>query len=239
VVLYTRTLVQSPDAYHIRNNLGTVYWKQGKVEAAEREWLTAHRLAPRNAIILNNLGLVRAKEKRYEEAVEYFRRAMHLQPNYTDPHLNLGEVLAAMGRKEEAKLQLRAAVALSPLNVSARNLLGKLYLDAGSFAEAEEQFRRSVQSKPTSDGYYGLGLLHVRRQEYGQAEEAFRQAAWLDRFDSRVRFRLGTIYKSSGRTAEALREFQAGLETDPSNPEALAALEELGRRQQDETRTKD
>lgn len=227
VTLYTKTLAVSPDSYHIRNNLGTVYWKQGQAEAAEREWQEALKLAPRNAIILNNLGLAETKQKRYTEAVEYLRRAMRLKPNYTDPHLNLGAAYEEMGRRAEAELRLRAAVALAPLNVDARNRLGKLYFETGRLAEAEEQFRRSVESEPNATGFRGLGDIYVARGERARAEQAFREAVAVEPFDSHAHFSLGELCTADGRTAEAIREYQAGLETDPTNAQAHAALQKL------------
>jgi tetratricopeptide (TPR) repeat protein len=227
VVLYTKTLAVSPDSYHIRNNLGTVYWKQGQAEAAEREWREALKLAPRNAIIMNNLGLAETKRKRYAEAVAYLRRAMRLKPSYTDPHLNLGATYEEMGRREEAELQLRAAVALAPLNVDARNRLGKLYFETGRLAEAEEQFRQSVESEPNGTGFSGLGDIYLRRGERARAEQAFRAAVALNPFDSHAHFSLGELCAAGGRTAEAIREYQAGLETDPTNAQARAALQKL------------
>ncbi len=227
VRLYTKTLAVAPNAYHIRNNLGTVYWRQGRVEAAQREWLEALRLAPRNAIILNNLGLAETTQKHYAEAVEYLQRAMRLKPNYTEPHLKLGTAYEEMGRRAEAELQLRAAVALSPLNVEARNRLGKLYFEAGRLGEAEEQFQRSVESAANWTAYDGLGDVYLRRGERGRAAQAFRDALALNPFDSHARFSLGELYAADGRIAEAIREYQAGLETDPANTQARAALETL------------
>jgi tetratricopeptide (TPR) repeat protein len=227
VVLYAKTLAVSPDSYHIRNNLGTVYWKQGQAEAAEREWREALKLAPRNAIILNNLGLAETKQKRYAEAVEYLRRAMRLKPSYTDPHLNLGAAYEEMGRRAEAELQLRAAVALAPLNVEARNRLGKLYFATGRLAKAEEQFRRSVESKPNATGCSGLGDIYLGRGERVRAEQAFREAVAVEPFDSHAHFSLGELCAADGRTTEAIREYQAGLETDPTNAQARAALQKL------------
>ena len=227
VTLYTKTLAASPDAYHIHNNLGTVYWKQGNVEAAERQWQEALRLAPRNAIILNNLGLLRSKQERYPEAVEYFQRAMRLKPLYTDPHLNLGMAYGKMGELEKAELQLRAAVALSPLRTDARNELGKLYGDAGRLQEAEEQFLHSVESEPNWTGYDGLGGVYLRGGEGARAEQAFLRAIALDPYDSVARFQLGRLYLEAGRRDDALREYQAGLATDPSNAEALAAVTQI------------
>jgi tetratricopeptide (TPR) repeat protein len=227
VVLYTRTLAVSPNAYHIRNNLGTVYWDQGKVQAAEREWQEALKLAPRHAIILNNLGLALTKQKRYTEALEYLQRAMRLKPNYTLPHVNLGIAYEEVGDHAKAELQFRAAVALSPLNTEARNMLGKLYFDTGRLAEAEEQFRRSVESRPNWTAYSSLGDIYLRWENRPRAEQAFRQALALNPFDSHAHFSLGGICAADGRTREAIREYQAGLETDSRNAEAQAALEEL------------
>ncbi len=227
VVLYTRTLADSPNAYHILNNLGTVYWNRGDAEGAEREWRKALKLAPTNAIILNNLGLFYTKQKRYADAVTTFRQAMLLKPNYTDPHLNLGVAYEDIGLREVAELQLRAAVALSPLNTRARNELGKLYFGAGRLPEAEEQFRRSIESEPNVVGYDGLGDICLRRGTRNQAQGAFERAVSLNRFDSHARFGLGMLYATTGQKTKAVREYQAGLQTDPNNPEALAALQKL------------
>ncbi len=225
--LYTQTLAVSPDSYHIHNNLGTVYWKRGKTEAAEREWRIALSLSPGNAIFLNNLGLAHSKREQYPEAVDYFQRAMRRKPNYTDPHVNLGVTYQEMKLPEKAELQLRAAVALSPLNVYARNQLGKLYFETGRLAEAEEQFLRSVESKPNVVGYSALGDVYLDWKDSERAFRAFQRAASLDPFDSHVRFNLGALYLAAGRRGEALREYQAGLQTDPRNAEALSTVRSL------------
>jgi protein O-mannosyl-transferase len=227
IQLYTVTLAASPDAYPIRNNLGTVYWHLGNVRAAEREWNEALPFNPQNAIVLNNLGLICAQEKRYNDAIEYFLRAMRLKPNYTDPHLNLGSAYTEIGRTEAAELQLRAAVALSPLNTRARNELGKLYLGAGRLAEAEEQFRRSVESEPNVVAYDSLGDIYARRGQSDKSEEAFGRAVSLESFDSHGHFGLAALYAASGRNSLAAREYEEGLKTDPGNREALAALRQL------------
>lgn len=227
VTLYTRTLVISPDSYHIRNNLATIYWKQGRDAEAEREWEASLRLAPRSAIVLNNLGLLRSKQKRYEEAAELLRRAMRLKPNYTDPHINLGALDLELDRPTEAELQFRAAVALSPLNVDARNKLGKLYLESRGWAEAEEQYRASAASQANWTAHYGIGECERRSGDYPAAERAYLRAAELAPVESQPRFALGAVYAATGRKAEALREYQAGLANDPSNAEALAAVKKL------------
>jgi Tfp pilus assembly protein PilF len=227
IQLYTVTLAASPNAYPIRNNLGTVYWHLGNVRAAEREWKIALPFNPQNAIVLNNLGLICAQEKHYDDAIEYYKQAMRLKPNYTDPHLNLGSAYAAIGRSDAAELQLRAAVALSPLNTRARNELGRLYLDAGRLIEAEEQFRRSVESEPNVVACDSLGDIYAQWGHRAKAEEAFGRAVSLEAFDSHAHFALAALYAASGRSSLAAREYEEGLKSDPGNREALAALRQL------------
>jgi protein O-mannosyl-transferase len=227
IALYGQTLKLSPDAYPILNNLGTVYWQSGAVDEAESAWRRALALRPDNAIVLNNLGLVADKRKQYSEAVQFFRRAVRLKPNYTDPHLNLGTTYREMGEASAAALQLKAAVALSPLNYRARNELGQLLMAQGRFAEAENEFRRSAESEPNLLAYDFLGELCLRRGDSLCAQSAFRRALALDAFDARAHFGLGKLEAAAGRKNEAMDDYKAGLETDPSNAVAQSALRTL------------
>jgi protein O-mannosyl-transferase len=226
VTLYAQTLRMSPDAYHIRNNLGTVLWKQGNVTGAEQEWQRALALQPKNAIVLNNLGLVKSKQKHYEEAMEFYRRAIQIKPIYTDPHLNLGVACFEVGLPE-AETHLRAAVALSPLNVEARNKLGKLYLAGGRLPEAREQFARSAESQPNWAAFEGLGEIELHHAVGNLAEMSFRRAIELNPLASDAHFGLAQIYSSAGRATEAKQEYAAGLAIDPMNADAKAKLNEL------------
>jgi hypothetical protein len=49
----------------------------------------------------------------------------------------------------------------------------------------------------------------------------------LNAFDSHAHFGLAAIEAAGGRKAEAIRDYQAGLESDPTNRDALSALENL------------
>jgi protein O-mannosyl-transferase len=227
VSLYTRTLEQSPGAYPILNNLGTVYWQDGRVDQAEAVWRQALAVAPQSAIVLNNLGLVASNRKQYAAAADLFRRAICLKPLYTDPHLNLGIAERALGRRDPAEAELRLAIALSPLNDRARMELGQLLLDEGRVAEASGEFQASLRAVPTAPAYDGLGTAELREGRNMAAESAWRDALALDGFDSGAHFALGALYVSEGRRQQALDEYRAGLVSDPQNAQAQAAVRSL------------
>jgi tetratricopeptide (TPR) repeat protein len=224
---YRSTLAAQPDAIALRINLGAVYWNLGSPDLAEAEWREALRRAPNHWLILNNLGLVAARKKRYDEAIDDFQRSIRLRPNYADAHMNLGRTYAETGDDKKAEAQLRTAVDLAPLYVPARNELAKFYFDAGRFTEAEPQYRSSVSSGGTVQAWNSLGEIYSRWNRRQDAEHAYRQALALDAFDSRPHFGLGAIFEAEGRNNEALREYEAGLQTDPRNPAALEALARL------------
>jgi Flp pilus assembly protein TadD len=227
IVLYTRTLDLSPDAYQILNNLATVYWHKGPRDKAESVWRGILARDPDNVAALNNMGLVAGRKKQYLEAAEFFQRASKLSPNESDPLRNLGATYRLMGMPGPAEFQLRMALALSPIDYLALNELGRLLLEEGRVSEAEDQFRASVHNEPNVLAYDFLGEIDIRRGAVEAAERDFRAALSLDESDSNAHFGLGFLYKAAGRNAEALSQYQAGLVKDPTNPQALAAVQEL------------
>ena len=90
-----------------------------------------------------------------------------------------------------------------------------------------------MESEANATGYDGLGDAELARSPQGKAERYFARAIAVDPFDSHAHFKLGELYAKSGRNAEAVREYQAGLMTDPANAEALAALKKLTREVRD------
>ena len=227
LTLYTRTLEFSPDAYLIRANLGTVYWNMGRTAEAEREWREALREGPSTLVTLNNLGILKTQQKRYPEAVEYLKKAIALKPTYAKAHQNLGAAYEQMGLAEQAETEYQEAVRLAPLNAEAHSLLGKFFFQAGRLPEAEEEFRRGVEISASAEAYERLGDIYLRWGQNDRAEQAFARAVALDPFAGHAHIRLGALYAAGGRRAQAAREYEAGLETEPANAEALAALQQL------------
>jgi tetratricopeptide (TPR) repeat protein len=227
LTLYQRALEVFPEAHVLRGNLGGMYLNRGDFAAAERELKLSIAHNPDNVITLQNLGVLYAGQQRHADAIAMFERVLRLRPEYTAAHYNLCGVYRKMGEVDQALRACEKAVSLAPLNVTARNRLGRLHLELGRLDEATEQLRKSLEIRPTAEAAGLLAEAHLLRGEEERAEPLLRQAIELEPFASGAHFRLGTIYAARGRHAEAIREFEAGLQTDPNNAEALAALRKL------------
>jgi Tfp pilus assembly protein PilF len=226
-VLYRRTLEAQPDAQVIHTNLGVDFADRGDWPAAEREWILALGPGKPSAATLNNLGLLRENQKRYREAADLFDQALRSRPKYVEPHKNLAEMYAEMGRLADADREFLLAVTLAPLDTDVRNRYGHFLLRQGRSSEARQQFARSAEADANAEAYDNLGDLDLAAGDPYKARPEYQAALALNGIDNRADFGLAMIDEQQGRIADALREYRAGLETDPKNAMALAAMQRL------------
>lgn len=229
--LVLRTLEVQPHSSYFLMNMGAIRWADGDTAEAERLWRQALAEDPRNPVALWDLGLAMLEQQRYQEALSYLDRAITVGPRYALPHAYRGRVYATLGRNAEAEAELRRAVEIDPQQLIARNALGKFYLATGRVAEAETQFRASVESVSNLEAWKALAQIYTLRNASSQAAEAWKQVLDLEPYDAQAHFQLGAIYLENGNSAEAEKQFQAGLVMDPHNVEALAAMRKLHHQQ--------
>jgi tetratricopeptide (TPR) repeat protein len=157
----------------ILNNLGFIYYNQGKRDKAEKLFLAASgfQFTPSNPLdvdqwqILNNLGRLYQFTNKYEKAEDLYKRALQL-------------------------VEVRRGPSHPGLSVVLDNL-GMLYARTGRYREAESQFQRSLaileHSRMSFDAIfmmrtlYGLGEAYRRQNDAVRAEEMLARAAEIAR----------------------------------------------------------
>jgi type IV pilus assembly protein PilF len=147
-----------------------------------------------------------------------------------EPHKNLAEMYEEMGRTGDADNEFLQAVSLAPLDIKARNSYGGFLLKHGRNAEAREQFARSAEADVNWPAYDNLGDIDLAAGELQKARADYQAAVSLNPIDNHALFGLAALDEKQGRIAEAVREYRAGLETDPRNAVALAAVQRLAGR---------
>ncbi len=227
LTFYTRTLAASPNAADMRNNLGNYYWSHGDLKDAAAQWEQAIKLEPKATYTLDNLGLLRTRQQRFAEAIVFFRRSLAIKPHDAAAYTGLGEAYQMMKKPRQAEQALLEAVRLAPLDVRPELHLADVYFEEGKFDLAEQRYQASIQALPSLNGYFGLGLTEWALHKPSQAERAFKTAKAFDPGDARTDFMLGLLYGATGRTAQAISEYEAGLKIDPTNRIAWRALARL------------
>ena len=113
----------------------------------------------------------------------------------------------------------------------AQNRFAEFYHKTGRVEEAQRQYLVSLAVEANAVAFDGLGDIAVERGQTELAEKYFRQAADLDSYDGHAHYNLVIIYGESGRTADALREYKLGQQTDPGtgklSQDAKAVIDKL------------
>jgi tetratricopeptide (TPR) repeat protein len=229
LTLYTRTLETDPDAYVIRNNLGSLYFSVGDLQRAESELSRALAGRPDSVNVMNALAMVYRDQGRYSESRELFARAITTKPLWSDPYFNLGILLEKQGQVSEALKNFAVAVQLAPLNPVAHYWYGDALLKAQEYPQAQAELQQSVALAP--EGSFGaqsdLALVYLQTAQTEQAARLLSNMIQQFPYDSTAHFQLAGLLEAQGQQSEALREFQAGLALEPGNKDAASAAKRL------------
>jgi tetratricopeptide (TPR) repeat protein len=135
------------------------------------------------------------------------------------------------GAEERLKMALPFP-GVTDVNEFRRNYLtyGFVYFHRGYLVQAAQAFRLALRDDPQSaEAYYGVGSVHLKMQQAEDARQSFERAlklqphypdTWTNAWNN-----LGVIAMQTGRTEDAVKNFQAAVRQNPKN---LVALDNLG-----------
>jgi len=146
-----------------------------------------------------------SKEPMYRTAEGYARTSLRIDSLSPEAHTwlaaALGNIAMFVGGKtkvglcNEIKTNLDRAIMLDSSDDVAYSILGSFYMALGNVSWIEHQIA-------------SLFLGHLPEGGYEEAEQALDKAIVLAPEVIRHRFELATLYRVTGRTSEALREYE-------------------------------
>jgi Flp pilus assembly protein TadD/peroxiredoxin len=102
----------------------------------------------------------------------------------------------------------------------------------GYFDRAEESFQHAVAARPgDAEGYYNLGTLNLRRNNFPAARQYLEQTLKLRPNYPEAWNNLGMMAAQQGNPSEAIEDFQKSLDLRPNYAVALLNLGNVYRRQ--------
>jgi tetratricopeptide (TPR) repeat protein len=195
------------------NNLGGIYYSQGRYNEAIEKYKEALRIAektlgnehPDRANRLNNLAAVYPAQGRYDEAIEKYEEALQIDgktigkehPDYATRLNNLANVYEGQGRYSEAIVKLEEALRIDEKTIGREHpnyaidlsSLGNVYSSQGRYDEAIEKLEEA---------------LWIREKTIGKEHPSY--ATTLNN--------LGNVYSSEGRWEEAVEKYEEALRID-------------------------
>lgn len=192
------------------NVSGDIYYNDGDLVRAVKEYLKGLRLDPVNINLLNSLGEAYARLNRHRQALQIFARILAIEPNHYMALFNQGAVLAAIGDDRSAlavfekAMQVRDGQPDLPVPAPHFDLLfqlGRLYCRNGRYNEAIALLGQATGADKETVPGSGQGLLlrylgeaHLMLGNNRQAISVLQRALRLNARDAVSLGMLGVLY---------------------------------------------
>jgi len=181
-------------------------------DLAGESMLTLSLVAPKSARMRQVMAHEMAKHGDDEGAIRNYREALKLDPNLPGLHFELAEMLNASSsaaEQEEAEGEYKAALAVNQFDQKAEFRLGDIASRRGDAQGAYAHYSRAAQLQPNdAEANIGLAKTLMLMGQPDKAEPLLEHALQLDPTSAAAHFRLSTLYRQAGRTADAKRELE-------------------------------
>jgi tetratricopeptide (TPR) repeat protein len=220
-MLWEHALEVAGPSWPAHNGLGLAMKDRGKLEDAQKHFLAAIHLTPREWRSQLNMGLVLTQDGKPHEAIRYLADAVRLNPAGSEGHTALGLALQEIGDLQKAIPELEEARRLDPGSAKVQANLGLALIQSGQPDRAVAPLHDAVRLDPGfASAQYLLALSAQLREDWPEAEAAYRRAIDLEPRDSRARRGLAYVLAKQGRAADAGVLYQESLKLDRSWPTA-------------------
>jgi tetratricopeptide (TPR) repeat protein len=181
-------------------------------DLANESLLSLSVVAPNSARMHQAMAHELAKQGNNAAAIENFRAALKIDPNLPGLHSELAEMLNVSSipvEKEEAEVEYRKALEVNPFDEQAERRLGEIATRKNDLKEANNCFTRALQLRPDdAEADIDFAKVLMAMNEPQKAEQLLEKAIELDPTSAVAHFRLSTVYRQTGRTADAKREIE-------------------------------
>jgi len=217
-----------PDNVNYIYNAVIVYLAKHDFPGAENTLRLGIQRFPQSSRLYEGWGEALFAVRRFKEAELKFRKAAELDPTSVSAQVALAKLFHAIGDGEHLKAPASKAVQLDPENYLACYYYGEYLLEYQSQSvEGRDYIRKSITLSPHfADGLIAWGAILSNDGRWAEAAQAYEQGLLGDPRDSRLYYRLFTVYRKLGRLEKsewALEQYNrfvdpATAQTGPATP---------------------
>lgn len=182
------------------NISGDVYYNEGDLASAVKEYRRGRAFDPENTNLMNSLGVTYANMNKYAEAVAQFEEVLSRDKENFMALYNLGFSCLALGDRKKGLYYLEKASLTGEENFDLFFQLGKLYCLDGRYKDAVNVLQQGEKLGPKKASDISHGAVY--------------------------RY-LGEAYKGVGENEKAIVSLQRASRYNPGDSTALSMLGEL------------
>lgn len=216
--LLNNTSVLFPDYAPAFNNLGTLYYAQGKLVEAIHFYKLALEKETHYIDASYNLGLALSKNDELEAATQVYQKLLVDSPEHSAARYQLACVYMRQEKWDEGlKLFLELAHTY-PQHLESQVNLASCYLKRGALREAKIYYLKALDLNPADPQIlFNLGYINSQQGQMDEAIQYYQKLIQLNPQDFAAHNNLGVIYFSKKQLVPATQHFQEALRIQPQN----------------------
>jgi Flp pilus assembly protein TadD/mono/diheme cytochrome c family protein len=205
-------------------NLASVEMNEGAYQSAAGLYRQALQGDPNDALTHTALAAALDASGDWQQAKAEYEKAIAADPADANARFDLGQLEVQHGDYAAAEAQFKQLLAANPKDAGAHDGLGAVFAETERIKEAEQEFETALGIDPHNfDALYNLASIEAGGRNYPRAIELATQAL-QQKDDADTHQLLAAIYASTGKIADALREFQAFQRLRPNDAGPHLAL---------------
>ena len=192
---------------------------QGELDGAERSFLKAAAIAPKDLRAHVNLGVVYMRQKNWKRALEELRTSEKLAPRIPGIRFNIGLAYYRQGQYREAIAPFESVVRDQADWRQARQLLGLCYLREERFADATAALEPLWAAMNGDSNYlYELALSAGKAGKRELAERALTRLLDVVKESAGLHLTIAKAYLGRGDDELAFTELERAAAMNPKLP---------------------
>ena len=218
---YSNVIQQCPNAAVAYLNRGTIYQKQGRIQAAENDFTQAIQYGQGNYKHFANRGILYNETGQYAKAVSDLTRAARLSGNRPEILSSLGFSLMQTGKMDKALQLFNKVLKLQPDNVEVLTNRGSLNYMVGDLNKALSDYSRALEIQPDYvNAIYNRGLAYLNLGNPGAAISDFEATLKNEPKHAAAYGNLGVAWSRLGKQEKAFEAYNKSIALNPDNFEA-------------------
>jgi TonB family protein len=215
---------QDPNSFDVLNALARCYYELKRDDEALALYKQAIAQNPNVWEVQYYVGRIHLENGRSAQAVEPLENALKLKPDDPETISAFGVALSKSGRSKDAISYLTRIIALKRYIKEDFYYLGEAYANDQQWMQAAQTFKEGADLRGIDvNGYYYWATMLFNADKLDEALDAYGKARSVDYSVSQSGiFRyLAEIYRVRGMSDKALGHYQALLQREPNDVEAL------------------
>jgi len=166
--------LKSPKLERVQANYGTALFLNGHSDEAEKAYLKALKINPKNYITYFNLARIYDETKRHDKALRFYSASLRRNKKFTDAWRYQGFLLFSLGDRENGLSCLYKAWELDKFNPETNAILGNALYQEGKIKGALFHLGKAIKLAPYNvNANMTMGLIAMDAKDYENAEKYF------------------------------------------------------------------